>query len=538
MSPFLRSWVVVVALLCALVWLRPLLAGSWPHEPVTTPDEAAHYVTGLMIRAYVVEGTGQSPRAFAEQYYVSYPKVAFGIWPPLFHFLLGGWLWVFGTSFEAAVALSASITVALAFILCWFTRKDLGLALALAAAVWFASFPDVQTSTWSVMLDLPCALLMIGAAVPLGRYLQDTRTQDAVLFGLLASGAFLTKYNGVAMAFVPLLAVAASRRWHVLRRPNFWLIPVIVIVVAGPWYVMQRDMVQYASEPVPERHLVGPAAVANLRIVLEQAGSVVVPFILAGIYGRVVRREANALWPALFAVGVAVWAFHSIVYPVTSPRYLIASYAVWAIFAAAGARWFIDHIVAIEWRRGVSAQVTSFASVLVAAVAWGAPVHPARHFAEITSRVLQLGVQPTSTALVSSDPIGEGAFVATMAARNLQPRPTILRATKTMSEGTWMGLHYAERFHDETALAAWLDRARVDYVVVDDASSEPHHRRLDAFVRQSQAWRLEPTPPVTGPRLYRRVAPLPPGTPDFQIDLGYTIGKTLGPASSPAARPD
>jgi hypothetical protein len=532
-SSFVRSWIVVVALLCSLVWLRPLVAGTWPQEPVTAPDEAAHYVTGLMIRAYVDEGLGENPRAFAERYYVSYPKVAFGIWPPLFHILLGAWLWVFGPSFSAAVAMSASITVALAFILCWSTRKDLGLALALAAAVWFASFPDVQASTRSVMLDLPCALLMIGATVPLGRYLDATRTRDAVLFALLAAGAFLTKYNGVAMAFVPLLAVAASRKWHVLKRPNFWLIPVVVLVVAGPWYWAQREMVQYASEPVPERHLVGAAAVANLKIITNQAGALILPFIMAGIYGRVVRPGSAALWSALLAVGVAVWLFHSIVYPVTSPRYLIASYAVWAIFAAAGARWFVDKLIAIEWRRGVPAQLTAFGAVAVAAIAWSLPAPPARHFADITGRVLQLGLHPTSTALVSSDPIGEGAFIAAMAARDLHPRPTVLRATKTLAEGTWMGLHYAERFQDERALAEWLDRARVDYVVVDDASSEPHHRRLDTFVRHSAVWRLEPTIRRTERwpiRLYHRVEPLPPGVPDFEIDMGYTIGKTLGPS--------
>jgi len=525
----------VAAILSAVVWLRPLSAvGGWPHEPVTMPDEAAHYVTGLMIRDYLREGLGQSPRAFAEQFYLSYPKVAFGIWPPLFHIVLGAWLLVFGPSFEAAVALSASITVALALILCWFTRRDLGLALALAAAVWFASFPDVQTSTWSVMLDLPCALLMVGAAIPLGRYLETTRTQDAVLVGLLASAAFLTKYNGAAMAFVPLLAVAASRKWHVLLRPNFWLIPVIVLVVAGPWYVIQRDMVQYASEPVPERHLVGPAALANLKIIMDQAGLAVVPFIVAGIYGRVVRRGSDALWPSLFAVGVAVWLFHSIVYPVTGPRYLVASYAIWAIFAAAGARWFIERVVAVEWRRGVPAQVTAFAAVLVAGVAWSTPVPAARHFADVSNQVLQLGLEPTSTALVSSDPIGEGAFVAAMAAHDLHPRPTVLRASKTLSEGTWMGLNYAERFHDETTLAQWLDLARVDFVVVDEASREPHHKRLDAFVRQSDKWRLELEQgagerwPI---RLYRRAQPLPPGTPAFQIDLSYTIGKKLGPSA-------
>ena len=166
---------------------------------------------------------------------------------------------------------------------------------------------------------------------------------------------------------------------------------------------------------------------------------------------------------------------------------------------------------------------------------------PARHFAEVTDRVLQLGLAPTSTALVSSDPIGEGAFVATMAARNLKPRPTVLRATKTLSQGTWMGLHYAERFHDSEALSEWLDRARVDFVVVDDSSIEPHHKRLDAFVQQSSAWRLESAQrgierwPI---RLYHRVEPLPPGKPEFQIDLSYTIRKKLGPSEGSSPQRD
>ncbi len=48
-------------------------------------DEAAHFVTGLMIRDYAAEALGAPPLEFAERFYLSYPKVAFGIWPPLFH---------------------------------------------------------------------------------------------------------------------------------------------------------------------------------------------------------------------------------------------------------------------------------------------------------------------------------------------------------------------------------------------------------------------------------------------------------------------
>ena len=283
------------------------------------------------------------------------------------------------------------------------------------------------------------------------------------------------------MAFVPLLTVAASRKWHVLRRPNFWLIPVIVVLVAGPWYLAQREMVQYASEPVPERHLVGPAAVANLiddRQAGRAAGCASHPgWDLRSVWFAPDRPPSGRRsLPSVSRSGCST--------PSCIRSLLAVSHRVLRGLGGlrrCGCQMVHRTICRDQVAPRCACTARGLGAVLVAAIAWGVPAQPTRHFADVTGRVLQLGLHPTSTALVSSDRIGEGAFIATMAARNLHPRPTVLRATKTLAEGTWMGLDYSERFHDERALAEWLDRARVDYVVVDDASTEPHHQRLGTF---------------------------------------------------------
>jgi hypothetical protein len=82
----------------------------------THADEAAHVITSLMVRDYAVSGFHLSPRAFAEQYYLAYPKVAFGIWPaqPCWLAVAGGvWClrmapirqWMSSVTLDALVAL-------------------------------------------------------------------------------------------------------------------------------------------------------------------------------------------------------------------------------------------------------------------------------------------------------------------------------------------------------------------------------------------------------------------------------------------------
>src|SRR5664280_2187093 len=75
------------ALLFGVVVLWQSVSGAYRAELAAHADEAAHYVTGLMLRDYAASFFPTSPVRFAEQYYLHYPKVAIGHWPPVFYII-------------------------------------------------------------------------------------------------------------------------------------------------------------------------------------------------------------------------------------------------------------------------------------------------------------------------------------------------------------------------------------------------------------------------------------------------------------------
>ncbi|HJZ98096.1 MAG TPA: oligosaccharide flippase family protein, partial [Candidatus Solibacter sp.] len=56
--------------------------GAFHAEFDGHPDEAGHFITSLMIRDYAATRIGTNPLAFARDYYLHYPRVALGHWPP------------------------------------------------------------------------------------------------------------------------------------------------------------------------------------------------------------------------------------------------------------------------------------------------------------------------------------------------------------------------------------------------------------------------------------------------------------------------
>lgn len=527
-TPFVLAVLVLVG--CVVPMTR---SANWT-ELNTSPDEAAHYVTGLMIRSYAVDGLGTSPREFAEQYYVKYPKVAFGIWPPLFHVLLGGWLLLTGPSFVSALAFVALTVAMMAVVLFLAGREALGIPLAFAGAVWFATFPIVQTAATAVMMDVLCALFVLLATFLFGRYMDAPGRGKALMFGCAAAAALLTKYNAFALALVPPIAVAVGRRWSLLRRADFWLMPAAVLILIAPWYATHLDMVQYASEPVPPPGAWWPATQGNFMILIAQAGLVGVPLAAIGIQDRLVRTKRTCgVWCSMLAVLVAVWGFHSFMYPTIQTRYLLAPAGALALFGAAGVAVLATRLLPAAsvdvWSR---LRVGAAALLLLAfATFTPEPRRPSRGFAEAAALVLHEHPAADTTTLVSADPIGEGAFVSYIATHAGQKGDTlVIRASKILSVGTWMGLNYASRYQDAQSLLPVLDRARVQFVIVDDSTTEPHHALLERTVRTSPAWHLARTV-ATGTkssvRIYERNDTLPPGKPEFELDTQYSLGHNL-----------
>jgi hypothetical protein len=52
-------------------------------------DEPSHFLNGYFISGYLKTHFGDNPLAFATDYYVHYPKISIGHWPPAYYGILG-----------------------------------------------------------------------------------------------------------------------------------------------------------------------------------------------------------------------------------------------------------------------------------------------------------------------------------------------------------------------------------------------------------------------------------------------------------------
>ena len=167
----MKKFILAYPFFFMLVALFQWIAGAYTNECGCHPDEAAHYLSGLLVRDYLVSGTYVSPLDYAEHFYVHYPKLAIGHWPPLFHAVEGAWGVLFSSSRSSILVLLALCTTTLAFLVYRAVRSDFGNCAGLLAGVLMVSLPLVQKSTGMVMAEMFLALLCFAAALAFGHFL-------------------------------------------------------------------------------------------------------------------------------------------------------------------------------------------------------------------------------------------------------------------------------------------------------------------------------------------------------------------------------
>lgn len=234
----LRPWLIsaiafVIAFDVAFLWQRA--AAAHLAEFGAHPDEAAHYVTGLMIRDYLAAGCPGSPMKFAENYYAHYPKIGLGVWPPFFYLVQSAWTLPFGVSRTSVLLLMCALAAIVAVLVFRALQKQFGPIPAALGGLLFLSLPIVREYYSMVMAETLSAACMFGAALAFGEYLDRERPRHAIVFGVLAALAILTKGTGIALALMAPLALLLTRKWHLLARPALWASAAIVAILAGPW---------------------------------------------------------------------------------------------------------------------------------------------------------------------------------------------------------------------------------------------------------------------------------------------------------------
>ncbi|MGQ0720468.1 MAG: ArnT family glycosyltransferase [Candidatus Eiseniibacteriota bacterium] len=458
-------------------------------------DEPAHYVTGLMVRDYVASMARVAPMAYAQDYYLHYPKVAFGHWPPAFYVAQAVWTLPFGASRASVMLLLALLAALLALLVYREVAKEFGALAGLAAGALLITLPLVQEFTRAVMSDLLHALLAFGAAVALGRYLDEPHWKRSVMFGLLAAATILNKGTGLALAVLPAVCLLLTLRFGLLLRPSFWLSALVVAAVAGPWYLLAPNAMHQSAVPL-QFVVAGPEWTPRFRVDwLARTGWVLVPFALIGLFAKVLvplftRQRVSGTWAAAAGLAVSVIGFR-ILSPVTADaRHALPAVPALVLFAAAGLGWLLSRagMPGAPWKAPVvGAALVAFAATNVV----GMPPKRSHGFSELAADLLSRDDLSESVLLVSGDALGEGMLVAEIAMREKRPGHVVLRASKVLSESGWMGEGYSSLFDTPEQLMEYLDGVPVGVLVMDGSEATPqaHHRLLrEVVARFADRW--------------------------------------------------
>jgi hypothetical protein len=493
-----------VGALFGLVLLLQSLSGAYECEFGSYPDESAHVVTGLMVYDFLVGGDWSDPMRFAENYYLHYPEVALGHWPPFFYVLQALWMLVFSFGRTPLLLLMAALGTALAVLIFQTARRSLGLPLACLATLTFITLPIVQKYTATVMTELVVTLLAFAAALAFGRYLEGRRPwRWATAFGLLAALAILTKGSGLLLGLLPPFSMLFARRFDCLRRPSFWLPPVLVALLCAPFYLfslkMQRNGMQHESF---EASFILKALPFYSAEVVTVAGAGVAALALVGLVRRIVlpvcRREAvGPTWAVVGGLLASVLAFHTFVPCGMERRHLIVLLPALVLFMADGLHCLwgqLARLPSLASRRLDAALVAAAAGLCVLGGFW-LYQKGCGGCADIARALDGRSEWRDSVYMISSDATGEGMLIAEVALHEDRPSRYVLRASKLLCTARWNGARYQTRFDSTAAISQMLQKIPVGVLLLDSSmpnkERREHHAQLREMVRRfPETWRF------------------------------------------------
>lgn len=497
----LPALVVFLAIIIGFQSLEEAYRSEFGGEP----DEAAHYVTGLMVRDYLAAGCPGNPLKFANKFYEHYPKVALGHWPPGFYAAQAAWTLPFGASRTSILVFMALLTSLLAWTTFLILEQLLDQRWAWFGGILLLLLPQIHQFGGLIMMEIPMSLLTLWGALAYGRYLATGGWQASLAYGLIASAAILTKYAGLALAFVPIVGLVLCARWAWLKRISFWLPAGAVLVICTPWVIATLKLAKDGmAEEKPSLGFIVQAAQYFIGKIEAGTGIALLAFaIIGGIVAFNTRKEQRPLIASLIGLVVGTYLLYLLVPAGLEARHMTPILAPAIVFALLGMKACSEFL----GRKGLPQLTACILSVAVGVAGFALErfqIRPKgyRGYEAIAQALKTAAPEPKTVVLVSSDARGEGMFVSEVAMGEKRPDTIVKRASKLLANSSWNGGSYETKAQSASETITLLANEGVQFLVIDRTIPArlkvKHHELLEnAAAAAGDKWKLLGKFPIT-----------------------------------------
>ncbi|MGA2149437.1 MAG: glycosyltransferase family 39 protein [Bryobacteraceae bacterium] len=475
----------------AFCLLLDTATGAWHAPFVAYPDEPAHFVGSAMFHDWLLSGRLLQPMAFARQYYEHYPYFAVGHWPPLFYAAVGSWFLLAGVGRWQALVIPAVCAAGSAWLLFALARRRGGTVAGFCAGLLYLCLPYVQQTTTMVMVDHVTTFLSLVVLFLCLGLVRNPSLAGGVRCALACAAAVLTKYDAIYLCALPFALTLCTGRLAWWRKPAFWLQPLIVAVLVGPWAWWTARLAAYGLPP--GRSLLDPGRPLDILNVLWHM--LPVPLVAPLALGLIALLAFPSRWgveeigTGLVAAGSAGFLLIS---PVgAEPRYLLVPAAALLALSIFGWAALLAKASGTARRTAVACLVAG--TLTFGLVEWGRFPRPAPYPVETLVKAV-VGDSRWRGQRILVPPNLEGAFIAEFVWLGPQEPPyQLVRPNKAFTSQGWNGENYSSRMHSPEEMIAYLEQRPVSLILWEDRplnELRPHERVMGEMLKNYPArWR-------------------------------------------------
>lgn len=490
----------VFLLFLAEAVLLQQLGGAYASGFGQHPDEAAHFVSSILVHDFIGNLASAHPMAYAKNFYLFYPKVAIGNWPPMLYLLMALWFMLFGISRLSALSLIAVTAAATATAMYSAGSKLISREAGLFAGALYLALPLIQESTAGVMTEHLVTLLILVSALQFARFVRTRSAWDALGFGVLASAAILTRGSAWALILVPPVVIALTAQWRLVLDWRLWLSAAVVGALCVPWYLGTRGMANNAmvgTDPnAPAAFFLNAAATFPVMI-LHAIGGLLAVLAALGAWHTLAKGPRSPVWSALAALSIGVLLIQCVVPAGLERRYMMQLLPAVLLFSAAGLAWALSRVRALAASRAANAAAWGVGALLVLAMVFNVPAFVRNSgYDQVAVALMQATKgRQAATVLLISDAKGEGSVISAVAARDQRPHTMVLRGTKVLVDEDWLGRNTKVRFGTDQEIRAMLDAVPVSALMIDHATDKvlerPYRQQVEQIIKANpQDWKL------------------------------------------------